>query len=329
MEAVFDDYAATPPAFTPTRPMMLQPELNSRFSWLEGQQAAGNWELIIRDDAAGDGGNLTDARLILCPADAEGPSNEVFAADFENGDNGFTHSGIGDEWEIGLPATVATTTSNPIAGLANCAQGGSCFKTDLDGTYEASSSQDLISPPISLAGLRGRVFAAWEQWYQMESATFDHMSVSVEEDGGANPRPLFSWIGATMTTTAGSPAVNIPTAAGWGLHRANISDYAGKTIRLRFHVDADSTIQLAGLAIDAVRVYEKPEPSLARRAPQLSGLKIKPSKFRVVGASSRRRSEQAPAPRAARRARGEAKEEAKRGAARSSPTPTRRPPPRP
>jgi len=45
-------------------------------------------------------------------------------------------------------------------------------------------------------------------------------------------------------------------AAGWGRHRADISDYAGRTIRLRFHLDSDDTVQRSGVAIDDIRVYQ-------------------------------------------------------------------------
>ena len=94
-------------------------------------------------------------------------------------------------------------------------------------------------------------------WYQLERADFEHATVSVEEDGGANPRRLFTWTGADMVATVGNPAVTVPIAAGWGAHRADISAYAGKTIRLRFHLDSDASVQRAGLAIDDVRVYQQ------------------------------------------------------------------------
>ena len=60
-----------------------------------------------------------------------------------------------------------------------------------------------------------------------------------------------------MVATIGNPpGLTVPIVAGWGAHRADISAYAGKTIRLRFHLDSDGTVQRAGLAIDDVRVYQ-------------------------------------------------------------------------
>ncbi|MBK6436568.1 MAG: hypothetical protein IPF83_12330 [Rhodanobacteraceae bacterium] len=46
----------------------------------------------------------------------------MYSTDFEADDGGFTHSGMADEWALGLPATVATTTTNPVAGFTTCNQ---------------------------------------------------------------------------------------------------------------------------------------------------------------------------------------------------------------
>ena len=252
MQATFDDNAGLPPQYQWLKGVALQPE-SYRLGWFAGQQAAGTWKLTLRDDATEDVGTLAGADLILCARPDEGPTETVFAAAFESGDDGFEHSGAADEWERGTPATAE---DGNLAGLTRCAEGTGCFKTDLDGTYDASSSQDLVSPPIPLEGRTGQIYASWEMWYQLERQPFEHFTVSVEEDGGANARPLFSSIGADMHASHGSPSVSLPLSAGWGRHRADISDYAGKTIRLRFHLDSDSTVQRRGVAIDDVRVYQ-------------------------------------------------------------------------
>ena len=252
MQATFDDDAGVPPLYRWLKGVAIQPE-GYRLGWFAGQQAAGTWKLTLRDDAADDVGTLAGADLILCARPDEGPTETVFAAPFESGDDGFEHSGAADEWERGTPAT---GEAGNLAGLTRCADGTGCFKTDLDGTYDASSSQDLVSPPISLQGRTGQIYASWEMWYQLERQPFEHFTVSVEEDGGANARPLFNAIGADMNASHGSPSVTLPLSAGWGRHRGDISDYAGKTIRLRFHLDSDTTVQRRGVAIDDVRVYQ-------------------------------------------------------------------------
>ena len=73
--------------------------------------------------------------------------------------------------------------------------------------------------------------------------------------GGAGlTRKVWEWLGADMVANVGNPVTTIQESAGWGRYRALLDDFAGKTIRLRFHVDADDTVQRAGLAIDDVSV---------------------------------------------------------------------------
>ncbi len=261
MDIVFDDEAGIPPAFTVLRGIQIKPELNYRLGWFDGENAGGTWTLDLRDDTAGaNGGTLTAWSLRICepappPACAPGfVPTTVFTTDFESGAAGFTHSGIADEWELGLPATVGTTTANPIAGFSTCNSGTSCWKTDLDNTYNVSSSQDLLSPAINLAGLSAPIVVTWAQRYQMESASFDHMSVDLQQVGGATPVRLFDWLDATMTNAPGNPAVNIGESSGWSVLSRRADSLAGLNSELRFHLDSDTTINFAGLAVDDVTI---------------------------------------------------------------------------
>ena len=252
MDVVLDDEAALPiSSATVVSGMVSEPELNYRLSWLDGQQAQGTWSLEIRDDAAANSGTLLSWGLTICPAPAAPvcPAGTmpatVFSTDFESGAAGFTHSGVADEWNIGLPSLAPFTT---------CASGTSCFKTDLTAFYNASCSQDLFSPAISLAGISGPIRVTWNQKYQIESANFDHASVDVRNVGGANPTRLFEFLDATMTNSVGSPAVTLQETAGWALHAADITAYAGTDVELVFHLDSDTSVQLGGMAIDDVTV---------------------------------------------------------------------------
>ena len=129
--------------------------------------------------------------------------------------------------------------------------GRELLENDLDNPYEASSNQDLLSPNIGLSGLNGSINLSWAQKYQFESATFDHYFVEVREVGNpTNARKVFEWTGATMTAAVGSPAVQIGASAGWSVYNADISDFAGLNVEVRFHVDSDTTINYARVAID-------------------------------------------------------------------------------
>ncbi|MBS1786344.1 MAG: HYR domain-containing protein, partial [Acidobacteria bacterium] len=275
MDLIFDDEAGIPPAFTALKGMRLKPENNAtagtastsgayRLSWFDGENAGGTWTLDLRDDTAGaNGGTLTAWSLRICeqPPPAACPAGftpiTVFSTDFESGAAGFTHSGTQDEWELGLPATLATTTANPIAAFNNCNSGVNCWKTDLDNTYNASSNQDLLSPNINLAGLSGPITVTWAMRHQIETANFDHMFVDFQQAGGATPVRLYEWLDPTPISASagtGNPQANIGGSIGWGLFSRRADSLAGLNTELRFHLDSDTTVQFGGLAVDDVTV---------------------------------------------------------------------------
>lgn len=248
MDVVFDDDAAIPPFFTALKGLRLAPEVAYRLSWFKGENGGGTWTLDLRDDTAGaNGGTLTSWSLEICepPPPPVCPAGyaqtTVFATDFESGAAGFTHSGTGDQWALGLPATVATNTGNPVADFTTCMSGTSCWKTNLTGPYNINTSQDLLSPPINLAGLVAPITVNWAHRYQMESAAFDHYFVDFQQVGGATPARVFEWYDATMTDAPGNPVVNIPASAGWAKMSARADALAGQNTEIRFHMDSDNT----------------------------------------------------------------------------------------
>jgi uncharacterized repeat protein (TIGR01451 family) len=252
MDTIFDDEAGMPPLFTALRGPSFKPELAYRLSWFDGEDAGGTWTLDLRDDVGNaNGGTLTAWSIRICeppppPSCPPGTAQEtMFTNDFEAGDGGFTHSGAQDEWERGLPTFTLLTT---------CNSGVNCWVTDLDNTYNASASNDLLSPNINLAGRVAPVLVTWAQRYQMENATFDHYNVDFREAGGANPTRLFEWQDATMTDTVGSPAVTLNESSGWSVFTRQLDAYAGLNTELNFHMDSDTTVQFAGIAIDDVTV---------------------------------------------------------------------------
>ncbi len=275
MDVVFDDEAGITPAFTVLRGPRYKPENTStagtastsgayRLSWFDGEDAGGTWTLDIRDDTTNaNGGTLTAWSLRICEPPPPPPCAvgfapmTVFSTDFESGAAGFTHSGAQDEWELGLPATVATTAANPVAAFNTCNSGVSCWKTDLDNTYNASSNQDLLSPNINLAGLSAPVVVTWAQRHQVETANFDHMFVDFQQVGGATPVRLYEWLEPTPISASagtGNPQVNVGGSLGWGVFSRRADSLAGLNTELRFHLDTDPSVQFAGLGIDDVVV---------------------------------------------------------------------------
>ena len=261
MDTTFDDEAGAPPTFTVLKGLTLKPEMAHRLAWFDGEDAGGTWTLVLGDDFPNaSGGALINWSLRICeppppPTCQVGYAlSTIFSTDFETNDAGFTHAGTADEWAYGTPATLATTTANPIADFSTCSSGTKCWKTDLSGTYNASSNQDLFSLPISLVTVTAPIQVSWAQRYQIENASFDRAFVDIQPVGGATPARLWEWLDATMTNAPFSPTVNIGASAGWGLHTARADSLAGTSAQLRFHLDSDTTVNFGGLAIDDVTV---------------------------------------------------------------------------
>lgn len=265
MNLTLDDNAATPFISTVVSPLILKPELNYRLAWFNGENAGGTWTLDLRDDTAGaNGGTLTGWSMEICEQPPTPTGTAVFSTDFESGDAGFTHSGTQDEWELGLPTTLATTTANPVAAITTCNSGTNCWKTDLDSIYNINANFDLLSPNINLTSVTGTATLSWAMKYQMESANFDHATVTVRQVGNpSNSRLIWQWLDATMTNSVGNPATNIGASSGWSTFNADISDFAGQNIEVVFHVDTDNTVNFAGWAIDDVSVIANTTPTIS------------------------------------------------------------------
>ncbi len=261
MDTTFDDEAAIPPAFTVLKGLALKPELAYRLAWFDGEDAGGTWSLDLHDDNANaSGGTLISWSIRICepPPPPACPVGYIFTTvyttDFEANNGGFTHGGSFDEWQYGLPNTVGTTTPNPVAPFNTCNSGTNCWKTDLTGTYEINSIQDLTSPNISLVTVTAPIFVTWAQRYQIKTANFDHAFVDAQQAGGATPKRLWEWLDGNMIDNVGSPTVNIAGSAGWGMRSGRADNLAGTIAELRFHLDTESSVNFAGLAIDDVSV---------------------------------------------------------------------------
>ena len=252
MDLTLDDEAAWPIGiWTIMKGVSVQPELAYRLWWFDGEDAGGTWTLELYDDTNNvNGGTLTGWSITVCepaPVTCAGVVATLYSQDFEAGTGGFTHSGAADSWARGLPSGA----SAPVLG---CGSGANCWKTNLTGTYSASSNCDLLSPPIDLSTVTAPVVVSWTQAYQSESATYDYPSALVRNVGGANPRTLFQFLDATMSHSVGTASTTIQESAGWGQFGADISSYAGGSVELKFNMTSDSSVNYSGYAIDDVRV---------------------------------------------------------------------------
>ncbi len=239
IDLILDDDGALPAGFVTVMNGVISSPRLVRLEWFSGQQAQGTWTLRVRDDTAANTGMVNAWALSVCGRSAPPPLvDTVFSTDFEAGDAGFTHGGTLDAWARGLPTT---------APFTNCYSGTQCWKTNLSGPYSANSNQDLVSPPIDLTAFPAgtRMTLKWAQKYQLESASFDNAYVEVREVGvPSSARRVWEWTGNTMTRTVGNPGVLVNMSAGWAQMTADISSFAGTQVEVRFHLEADNTVQL-------------------------------------------------------------------------------------
>lgn len=246
MTLVIDESAATPInslGNTLTK-LRVQPTSPHRLTWFNGQAATGTWTLNVNDTTGTNSGTLQGWSLRICTLPALSnscPANTarttVYSTDFEDDDGGFSHEGTADEWELGTPS---------LAPIDSCASGTECWKTDLDGTYTISSTSDLISPTIDLSNAAGSVNVTWMQKSNIEP-TYDKATAAIRKANNADPSTLWEWQDGTNTT---DPL----ETAGWGLHAATVSGFAGEDVELVFNLTADTTTNRSGLAIDDVTV---------------------------------------------------------------------------
>ena len=90
--------------------------------------------------------------------------------------------------------------------------------------------------------------------YQLEGASFDQAWVEIRRADNSNARRLWEFADGTMRAQHGLPSETLQLSSGWGLHTAEINDFAGQMAELVVHLDSDTSVQLAGIAIDDVTV---------------------------------------------------------------------------
>jgi bacillopeptidase F len=155
----------------------------------------------------------------------------LFFDDFESGVGGWTHSGTGDEWELGTP------TNGPAAAHS----GANLWATDLDSNYESSSNYSLVSPVIDLTGKACAALTFWH-WYEIETS-WDKGFVEISRDGGATWVQLANYSHST-------------NGKSWSQAVIGLNSYVGGPVQIRFRLTSDSSVNKQGWYVDDVRVTD-------------------------------------------------------------------------
>ncbi|WP_211748913.1 S8 family serine peptidase [Paenibacillus sp. Marseille-Q4541] len=151
-------------------------------------------------------------------------------------DNGWTHSGTGDEWERGVSVspgpTVPVTEPN-------------VWGTDLDSTYENSANFSLVSPVIDLTNAENAALT-FNQWYEIET-NYDVGYVEITSNGGTT----WTELGKFSNSTNGKQ---------WSPVFYDVSSYIGSEVQVRFRLKSDSSVVKTGWYLDDFRILAVEAP---------------------------------------------------------------------
>lgn len=145
-------------------------------------------------------------------------------------DNGWTHSGTGDEWERGVPVPPGPT--HPVTEP-------NVWGTDLDSTYSNNANYSLISPVIDLTDVENAALS-FNQWYEIET-NYDIGYVEITSDEG----DTWNELGKFSHSTNGMQ---------WAPAFYDISNYIGSEIQVRFRLKTDGSVVKAGWYLDDFRI---------------------------------------------------------------------------
>lgn len=113
-----------------------------------------------------------------------------------------------------------------------------------NGPYGSNRNDSLTSPPVALEGLSDPVLL-FEARHHLEDM-YDNVHVEVSADGVAWTR-LESLTGKS----------------GWSLHEHSLAGFAGKTVRVRFRIETDTSMRKDGFYLDRVVVAGGRQPANA------------------------------------------------------------------
>jgi hypothetical protein len=200
--------------------------------------------------ADGAGNSATDDNNGSLYLFRSGTSQLILSRDFEGMASGWSHFGIYDQWQLGVP------TSGP--GQAH--SGNQLFATNLSGPYTKSGhsfldgDSSLVSEAIDLSGLPSATLSFWH-WYDIyaehaSNSGDDGAWLEISADDGITWQVVNPDGGYNNTLDWQAPHPYGPCWAGttseWQLVRVDLTPYVGSTIRLRFRFFEDDSSGVAG-----------------------------------------------------------------------------------
>ncbi len=169
-----------------------------------------------------------------------------FTEDFDDGcpPDGWT---LGGDWQCGTP------TSGPGAAYSV----PYCLATQLAGPYSTSQSYDIAiaeAPPLDLTAATQPTLR-FQMWTHTET-NYDGVNLKVSTDGGASYTQVTSVSPPYNNNAGGQTAWGTSATTTWQPYTADLSEYVGQTILLRWSFRSDGSVQNTGVYVDDVLIAE-------------------------------------------------------------------------
>ncbi len=171
------------------------------------------------------------------------PLIEIYFNDFENGSTGWTHGGIKDKWDVGIPSV----------GPTYCYSGKNCIGSNLDSVYSNNVNSWILSPPVDLSSL-SYAHLNFKLWNDVEDNQQglnprDRLWVELSTDNGQSFFPISTCFGGVNDDPA------IPSFGGWNNVVLDLSEYIDSKIQVKFCFFSNNTVSKIGSYIDDVGIY--------------------------------------------------------------------------
>ncbi len=168
------------------------------------------------------------------------PFDDVAYYDFDDGDQGWTHGGVVDDWELGTPTDYTGTNGAPAGAYSP----PNCWATKLTGDYSSSSECWLKSPVFQITTNRtGRV--RFKMWMNSE-VDIDVLNLGVY-------RASDDTVVTNLLTDFSADTYEIDCWPGFSF---DFIKAGGIDLYLKFEFLSDEDIEGPGVYIDNVEILE-------------------------------------------------------------------------
>ena len=171
----------------------------------------------------------------------------IFSDDFEgSGNGGWTSHMIAkeDDWQKGVPSGIGGFDP-PLAASGTQVWGNDLGQGGMNGKYRRDMNNYLESPPIDCSTATG-VELRFQRWLTVEDGAWDHARIEVNGvQVWENPASAFQGADHLIDSAWQSQLIDI----------SSIAD-GSPSVRVSFHMEADSGLNFGGWTIDDVALVE-------------------------------------------------------------------------